>query len=225
MRLRNIRFTILLMACLTIMSCDSKEEGSEITPNKEHITIEKNEGEVAERQAETPLEDNQLKIIGDKVNIRNVAYTYSSKVIGQLKKGDIFNIKTMSDDLESIGQKTDFWYEIEKDGKSCWVFGAFTSKKLSENPQTTRCVYKGTEQGDYFYILFEKKDKDWLDFGEGYGLNNFGSYKIVEDEKKYKGKTFDVTWKVILKETYAGEGIMETVERECPVILNLELVE
>ena len=202
MRLKSIRFIVLLIACLAIISCDSKEESNETPQSEEVVTTQKVEDKLDkpdETKAAASLGENQLKIIGDKVNVRNIASTYESKVLGQLKKGDVYEIKGMSTDLERVGKKTDFWYKIERNGKSCWVFGAFTSKKLSEHPQTTRAVYRGTEEGDYFYIFFEEENEHYLDFGEGANLNKFGDYKILMEEEKYKGKTFDVTWKVVLK--------------------------
>lgn len=217
LKINALKTMVLIFVLLGIIGCNNTESQS---------TTEQ-QTQQQEEAVKTTLSDDKLKIIGDKVNIRSAAAP-SSKVIGQENTGATFKITDRSDVHEAIGQQTDYWYEIEREGKPAWVFGAFTSKNLNDNEQHFTGIYDGTEQGDHFHIYFIRQindEKNWMDFGEGYLDNNFSKYDLIEDEEKYKGKKFEITWKVILKSTYAGEGSTELVEREAPVILNLKLVE
>ncbi|MFK7950713.1 MAG: SH3 domain-containing protein [Saprospiraceae bacterium] len=222
MKMRKLlKISTLFLMLILIVSCgnEATEQQSEQQPQQES-----EQQQTDNQEALSP--ENTLVIQGDKVNLRDKPTTLDSKVVGQVNSGETFVIKSSSDDFETIGKQVDYWYEIEKDGKSAWVFGAFTSRDLNNNPRTFRGVYDGTEWGDYFYLTFQVENKDFsMDFGEGANHNDYGEYDLEEKEDEFKGKTFDVIWKVLMTETYAGEGSMEIVEREVPYIVDLQLVE
>ncbi|MDX1908483.1 MAG: SH3 domain-containing protein [Bacteroidia bacterium] len=76
------------------------------------------------------LPENQLYITGDVVNIRTEPDNEdATNVSFQLKRGDICNILARGD-RQQIRDMNEYWYQIEKDGQSGWVYGFFTSKKL-----------------------------------------------------------------------------------------------
>jgi hypothetical protein len=83
--------------------------------------LKKNSNEIIEQKNES----NSLIILGNIVNIREKPST-TAKVIFKLKQGDdcILLEKGKS---ENIGDKTDYWYKINFNGKIGWVFGAYTS--------------------------------------------------------------------------------------------------
>jgi hypothetical protein len=215
--LKKILF--LFLVTIVISSCNNSE--TETEQNNEQNQIE---------QLQEIVQDS-LSIIGDNVNVREQPSTSATAVM-KLQRGEAFQVLDKSPTYETVGTETDYWYRIEKKGEAVWVFGAFTSQNLNDNPQIIRVVYEGTEQGDYFHMTFSDEDNDIsYDFGEAFWSgaadavhHNFGQYDLKKDEKKYKGKTFDVTWKVVLQDTYAGEGLMESVKREIPIITNLKLV-
>jgi|AntRauTorckE5430_2_1112549.scaffolds.fasta_scaffold03581_2 hypothetical protein len=213
------KMLLLLSLIILISSCNSGE--AETQQIEEQIQIEEQQQVIG----------SSLNIIGDNVNVREQPST-SAKAMTKLQKGEAFDILDITDNYETIGIETDYWYRIEKNGKSVWVFGAFTSQNLNDNPQTVQAVYKGTEQGDYFHMTFSNAEKRiGYDFGEAFwsnsenaAANTFKQYGLEENEDKYEGKTFDITFKVVLQETYKGGGFMEGVIREVPVITNLELI-
>lgn len=82
-----------------------------------------NEKEGTDREAET------LEIWGNKVNIRTKP-SLKGDVIMQLNEGQVAKIIKQTEAFETIGYDTDYWYQIEIDGKRGWVFGWFTSRQL-----------------------------------------------------------------------------------------------
>lgn len=224
--LKTTIWGIFLCCAVLFAGCnntEAEEEDTFLEGWEQDITVEQG---VDDKIKTVTSSTNMLKITGSKVNIRNKA-SLKSSVINQVNTGEVFEIKGKTETEEIIGKQTDFWYKIEKDGESAWVFGAFTSKNLNDNEQTFTGIFDGTEQGDYFYIHFkeDRNGKEYsFDFGEGGEDNNFGEYNLVKEESKYKGKTFEVTWKVKSRSTYAGEGSMDIVKREVPIIVNLKLI-
>jgi hypothetical protein len=212
------RILFLISLPIFIASCNDSE--TETQQTEQQVQIEQQQQIIG----------RSLRIIGDNVNVRERPST-SAKAVTKLQKDESFDILDMTEGYETIGTETDYWYRIEKDGKAVWVFGAFTSQNLNDNPQTFIGIYERAEQGDYFHMIFSDTQKEInYDFGEAFWLaeentlHNFEQYDLEKEEDKYKGKTFEVTMKVVLKDTYAGEGFMETVKREIPIITNLELV-
>jgi SH3-like domain-containing protein len=70
-----------------------------------------------------------IEILGDKVNVRSKPST-KGEVIMQLNYGQVATVKKQSSNYETIGYQTDYWYQIEINGKRGWVFGALTSLQL-----------------------------------------------------------------------------------------------
>lgn len=212
-----LKISALFLMLILMISC-----GNEATEQQQ--ATQDSVQQTTENQEATTTE-NTLVIQGDKVNLRSQPTIDGSEVVGQVNLGETFEIKSSSDDYETIGKQVDYWYEIEKDGQSAWVFGAFTSRDLNNNPRSFRGIYDGSEWGDYFHLNFQvENEEQYMDFGEGANYNDYGEYNL-EEEEKYKGKTFEVIWKVLMTETYAGEGSMDLVEREVPYIVDLQLVE
>jgi SH3-like domain-containing protein len=70
-----------------------------------------------------------LTIWGTKVNMRTKPST-KGEVIMQLNHGQVADVKKQTEDYETIGYDTDYWYQIEVNGKRGWIFGTFTSRQL-----------------------------------------------------------------------------------------------
>ncbi len=77
------------------------------------------------------LPANQLYVTATDLNVRSEPDNEADNVVFQLNQGDICNILTRGD-LVKIREMEDYWYEIEKDGQSGWIYGFFTSKRLEE---------------------------------------------------------------------------------------------
>jgi hypothetical protein len=128
--------------------------------------------------------------------------------------------------LKRLGEKLIFGIRLKKWVKKFGFLERLLQKNLNDNAQVFQGIYSGSEWGDYFHLNFRtENDEFYMDFGEGANYNNYGDYDLEKDEAKYKGKTFNITWKVLMTETYAGEGSMDLVEREVPYIVDLALVE
>jgi len=69
---------------------------------------------------------SKLEIIGKDIWIRNAPKT--GDVVMKLNSGDVCKIVEIGIE-ETIKVKTDFWYKIEFNGKTGWVFGSQTSIK------------------------------------------------------------------------------------------------
>lgn len=80
-------------------------------------------------QALANIADNQLYITAQKLNVRNSPKMNDENIAFQVKKGDICYIKRKGGQ-EIVNDINDFWYKIEYEGQSGWVFGHYTSKKL-----------------------------------------------------------------------------------------------
>ena len=191
-----------------------------------------------------------VTIKGTNVNVRAKA-DKSSEVVSQVNEGEAYGQLGVSDFFETIGKKTDFWYQIDLgDGKEGWVFGAFTDKKLSAVERIDRLVFEDVGMGDYYHLVFawhQGEGFGWkcpqyymepggfCDFGyggphelSGYELEKYDTdneFSEIVPNPEYVGKEFDVTWKVKLSDAVEGEGSMETIKMETPQILSIKLVE
>ncbi|RMG70147.1 MAG: SH3 domain-containing protein [Bacteroidetes bacterium] len=74
------------------------------------------------------LPANQLYIMAENLNVRSEPDNEAENVLFQLNKGDICNILERGQRVQ-IREMDDYWYKIEKDGQSGWVYGYFTSKR------------------------------------------------------------------------------------------------
>ena len=77
------------------------------------------------------LPANQLYIMTDVLNVRSEPDPEADNVTFQVKQGDICNILRRGK-LTEIREMEDYWYEIEFNGQTGWVFGHFTSKRLEQ---------------------------------------------------------------------------------------------
>lgn len=128
---------LIFMLFITLMvSCGDSASNAEENQNTE-ATQQPVKQEI-EKEIEQKVTAETLKIIGEKVNIRTAPT--SGKVISQVNTDDTFEIKDKSTYAETIGNKTDYWYQIEKDGNLAWVFGAFTSNKMNQSTQESMAI-------------------------------------------------------------------------------------
>lgn len=82
---------------------------------------------IAKLGALPPLAEDELYIVGDRVNVRSEARLDAS-VAFQLNDGTVCAVLAQSEPMEINGVK-DRWYQVEAEGKTGWVFGKFTSRK------------------------------------------------------------------------------------------------
>jgi len=90
-----------------------------------NININKNGNNSNNEKPNSP--NGYITIVSNKVNIREMPST-NTKVLFQLNKGDVCTLLEKGK-LEKIGDKTDYWYKINYNKMTGWVFGAFTSLK------------------------------------------------------------------------------------------------
>ncbi|MEO1450207.1 MAG: SH3 domain-containing protein [Bacteroidota bacterium] len=79
-------------------------------------------------EAVPELQDNQLMITAENLNVRSEPDNEADNVVFQLNNGDVCTIVEKGAQME-IRDMNDFWYKIEKDGQTGWVYGHFTSKR------------------------------------------------------------------------------------------------
>lgn len=79
--------------------------------------------------ASTKLAEDELMVVGENVNVRSEPDVKQENKIFQLNTGDVCKILKRGD-MDEIGGKLDYWYNISNNGKSGWIFGTFTSKAL-----------------------------------------------------------------------------------------------
>jgi len=136
------------------------EENKEIV-NREHVKIEPYYGSSVYRSNTTsyPISNYSSSNIssnssspkirfskGDQVNVRFNSTT-TSKIAFRLNKGDLVKVISKSDTKDYIsGLGTDYWYEVEHNGVSGWVFG----KLVGENNYNTTDLKNWN--GDLKYI-------------------------------------------------------------------------
>lgn len=85
---------------------------------------------VREDNVAANISSNSLIIHGKDIWVRDEPTT--GKVVMKLNEGDKCKILE-KDRLEIIRGTADYWYHIEFEGKSGWVFGSQTSKKIVDN--------------------------------------------------------------------------------------------
>mgnify|MGYP001177530602 CR=1 FL=1 len=81
-------------------------------------------------------------------------------------------------------------------------------------------TYLGSEIGDYFYFMFEGKDGNIFDFGNGnndYGIIPFGENDL-EINSDLIGKKFTIYWKFSPSYFYCCEGRMDEYIADLPSI-------
>lgn len=183
-----------------------------------------------------------FSIRGENVNVRAEADP-GSKVLFQVSTGDAVEKVGESTFFETIGKLSDFWYKIRMDGKEGWIFGAFTSQKLSEHSRKDEMIFRGAGMGDYYHCSFDWADEssreghgwkceryytnaegNW-DFGYGGNSESISGFQLSidgESNTALEGKRFMVEWGVEMNNTWEGDGSMETIEMEVPVIHSLE---
>lgn len=240
-----------LAAGLVFTSCtDSKSEKSTENPpaeNKQNSEPTEPEPVNSEPTEEISEREDVLSITGDNVNVRSKA-SPNSKVLFQLHSGDKVDFSKESGFAETINKLTDVWYKVSQEGKEGWVFGAFTNRKLSENTRTDDMIFLYSEMGDYYHLVFQwadeatanghgwkcprygmEADGSW-DFGYGSQHGELSDYELEREEDgvsnpEYENKVFEVEWRVQMTNAWEGEGSMETVEMQVPVIAGLKLKE
>lgn len=74
-----------------------------------------------------PLSEDELYIVGDRVNVRTEP-KLDAAVAFQLGDATVCAVVGQSEVMDINGTK-DRWYQIEAEGKTGWVFGKFTSRK------------------------------------------------------------------------------------------------
>ena len=88
--------------------------------------------------------------------------------------------------------------------------------------------FQRSDFGDYFHLIF--KDANGIEYDFGFGMNNFGEYKLYDepyynDNPKFLGKTFKVYWNWKITTFPCCDGEYDPVEAYLPSITNLELIE
>jgi hypothetical protein len=165
---------VLTLGILTIWACTDDEAQDE---NENQISTEEQNAEKEEDKTD------YLSIEGKDIWVRNQPST--GDVVMKLNSGDKCKILEKGKQ-ETINKQTDFWYKIEFEGETGWVFGSQTSEKTgitAQNPkadsgqkalkqvnQLISDIHKSYPNiSQYFYdsrgILF---------------LNNPGVYDVVE---------------------------------------------
>ena len=135
MKLSAKAFIILLFVSF-LVSCDSaeaekdtqqeQEQEEQIQQSTEKVLAFASVGEVKNAVA-----GETLRMIGDKVNMRSEP-SLDGEILAQLRINEVFEIKGKTDATETIQTQTDYWYQIEKDGKDGWIFGALITETLNE---------------------------------------------------------------------------------------------
>ena len=95
-------------------------------------------------------------------------------------------------------------------------------------PNPLVAKYMGNDFGDYFHIIFEDAEGMAYDFGDG--DNDFGNTVLFEgehydDDPKYLGKMFSITWEWKWSKFACCEGEYNAVEAPVPSITKLELID
>ena len=180
---------------------------------------------------------NILLILDDKVNLRAKS-NVDSEVTTNLENGEQARIIDQSLFFETVVRKTDYWYKVKVDGKIGWVFGAYTSQKLSANPRILMATYKNTSSDASLHIYFQSQDLKELgwkghgintwDFGYADAQNKYSGYKFYTNPNrtgdltisKYKDVLFEIEWKVAPRE--APKNSRELIQKEVPVIVSIK---
>lgn len=77
------------------------------------------------------LPEDELYITSPDVSLRSEPTTEEGLVLRALEEGSICKVINVGEKA-SIGELNDYWYKIRFQGESGWVFGHFTSRKLTD---------------------------------------------------------------------------------------------
>lgn len=182
-------------------------------------------------------QSKSLTITEDLVNLRQEPST-DSQLVEQLPRGKKCVRLKQSPFFETIGNQTDFWYEVIADEQHGWVFGAQTDIRLSDTPAKHTLVFKrALRDAKGFHLIFESpklEHQGWKgygtgiwDFGYGDGQNNYKGLKFFSGGKKLgdvsnasmQGKPYIVEWKVAPMASSDGRVLND---KEVPVIVSIE---
>lgn len=83
---------------------------------------------IAKVESAPKLGDNELMITAENLNVRSAPDNEADNVVFKLSSGDVCTIVEKGAQVE-IRDMNDYWYKIEKDGQTGWVYGYFTSKR------------------------------------------------------------------------------------------------
>ena len=104
-----------------------------------------------------------------------------------------------------------------------------TRKAWKNVPIPFLATYQGAELGDYFHLNFKDANGKRYDFGTG--KNDYGSFKLFDEndyykniKSKYVGKTFKIFWEWKPSSFVCCEGGNKLVKAYQPSIVRLELV-
>lgn len=126
----DITVAILLRKALADKSHENKvkrlEDIRRNSAYSESVFLDEIDGLLNEEQMVEELAADQLVIQGDNVNVRSEPKVGENKLF-QLSDGKVCQILEVGE-YETIGTSSGYWYKVSADGKSGWVFGAFTSK-------------------------------------------------------------------------------------------------
>jgi len=122
---------ILLFLSFVFNSCNSEDniKQTNSSANTEIKTKTEKDKDKKTEESEIIKSENILVIKGKDIWIRNKPI--SGKVIMKLNTGDTCNILEMTNE-DQVRDMFDYWYKIEFEGKTGWVFGAQTNKKSRE---------------------------------------------------------------------------------------------
>ncbi len=173
-----------------------------------------------------PLSD--IMVMQKNVNVRASEST-SSEIVILLKQFDEVKVlrKGKKDLINNI---TDYWYKIAyEQGKTGYVFGAYTSLKLS-GQKTIVVPFTECAMGDLFHLQFGE-------YNFGNGNNNLMGYELCitdpdsdfEDETAnpiYIGKLFELVINELVNKVYCDPPMSyDLCIKNVPTIISIKLVE
>ncbi len=129
----DVTVAVLVQKAMKEGSPEQKEAAlkiiSENSTYQNSIFIDLVESSLAEISALSNLRDDQLSISADQVNVRDLPSVDESKVVFQLNEGDVCTVLRRTDEKMEIKDMNDYWYKIDYNGETGWVYGHHTSKK------------------------------------------------------------------------------------------------
>lgn len=129
----DVTVAVLVQKAMQEDTPAKKEEAlkviSENSTFQTSIFIDLVETKLGELSAVNNLDENQLSITATKINVRSLPSVEESEVLFQLEEGAICNVLRRTDEKMDVNGNTDYWYKVEHNGESGWVFGFHTTKK------------------------------------------------------------------------------------------------